>query len=76
MSQMSDAMVLAKEWASAMSALKAPQFIIAEEFAWGINQVQSGRHPRIVLKDVLDRINTRVEERRIRENIAPGKKNG
>jgi hypothetical protein len=58
-----DAMKLAKEWAHEMQAIGGPQFIIAEEFAWGFREVENGRHPKIVLKDVVERINARKKQR-------------
>ena len=73
MKNLKDAMMLAKEWARQVNAIEGvPQHIIAEEFAWGFNQVELGRHPTIVLKDVVERI----EARRICVDITVGKKNG
>jgi hypothetical protein len=59
-----DAMKLAKEWATEMQAIEAPQFMIAEEFAKGFKEVELGRHPRTVLKETVDRIKERVAERK------------
>ena len=48
---------LAREWADKINDIKGiPQHILAKELSWGFRQVESGRHPDIVLKDVLERI--------------------
>jgi hypothetical protein len=54
-----DAQKLAKEWAK-LANYDAPWHIIAEEMSWGFREVESGsRHPDIVLKDVIERIEKR-----------------
>ena len=54
-----DAKKLAREWASKLTSIDAPWSIIAEEIAWGLQEVERGGHPNIVLKSVIERIHAR-----------------
>ena len=54
-----DALKLAKEWTGRITNMNAPCAIIAEETAWGFQEVEKGRHPTAVLNDVIERINKR-----------------
>jgi len=57
---MKDAQKLAKEWA-ALASYDAPWHMIAEEMAWGFKEVEAGRHPDSVLKDIKERIEKRKQ---------------
>lgn len=51
-----DWFAMATEWAKELSKLKAPYQIVSIETAWGFMEVERGRNPDIVLKEVLTRI--------------------
>jgi hypothetical protein len=61
LSNFKDAQKLAKEWAT-LASYDAPWSVIADEMAWGFREVEGGRHPNIVLKDVKERIEKRKTE--------------
>ena len=60
MKDFKDTMMLAQEWADKIASIKGvPQYITAEECAWGFNEVLNGRHPNIVLNNIIERIEAR-----------------
>lgn len=52
---------MAKEWATELGKFKGHEMIAAEEATWGFEQVNKGRNPDIVLKEVLIRIAERID---------------
>jgi hypothetical protein len=53
---------LAHQWAEKLGTIKASQHIVAQETLWGFEQVEGGRDPDSVLKDIIERINLRARQ--------------
>lgn len=51
---------MAKEWADELSKFKGYEYLVAKEAEWGFAEVEKGRNPDIVLKEVLKRIEDRA----------------
>ena len=57
-----DAQKLAKEWARDIQEINAPYHVIAEEVAWGFQEVENGGNPTLVMKELKARIQNRKQE--------------
>lgn len=57
-------LAMASEWATELGKICGPgqEFLVAEVAAWGFQEVEKGRHPDAVLKDMI---------RQIRDNLPP-----
>lgn len=47
---------IASEWAVELGKFKGHELLVAEIAAWGFQEVDHGRHPDAVLKDMLAKI--------------------
>ena len=59
---MTDWLGMAKEWAKEIGTLQVPYHIIAEQTAWGFKEVEAGRNPDVVLKELLAKITEQHEQ--------------
>lgn len=63
---MIDWLGMAREWATEFNKFDLKDKIYAEDvaqiMAWGFEEVQKGRNPDVVLKEVLAKINERIEQ--------------
>ena len=62
---------MALEWATELGKLKGCELLVAEHAAWGFNEVDRGRTPDVVLKEVLAKIEEN-KDRLQHANTAPG----
>ena len=53
---------LAVEWANELSKFRGHELLVSEVTLWGFGEVERGRHPDIVLKEVLAKINERLPQ--------------
>lgn len=55
---------MAMEWARELSKkeFNGHEQIVAEEIARGFTQVEKGRHPDVVLREVLSRVGERIQK--------------
>lgn len=58
----SSLIAMASEWASELCKFKGHELLAAEEAAWGFEEVKKGRHPDVVLKEVLAKITERIPQ--------------
>lgn len=55
-------MTMAAEWATELSKFKGHELLVSEEAVWGFGEVERGRNPDIVLKEVLAKIAERLPQ--------------
>lgn len=55
---------IAMEWAKELSKFKGHDKIVAKETMWGFSQVERGRHPDIVLKEVIAKITEKLPDKK------------
>lgn len=55
-------MAIAKEWADELSKFKGHELLVSEETMWGFSEVTRGRHPDVVLKEVIAKIAERMPQ--------------
>lgn len=53
---------MAQEWASELSKFKGHELLVSEEAAWGVAEVERGRHPDVVLREVIAKITERLPQ--------------
>ena len=54
---------IAREWANELSKFKGQELLVADVVAWGFIQVmERGRHPDVVLQEVLAKIKERLPQ--------------
>lgn len=53
---------MAKEWAKELDKFKGHEMLVSEETVWGFAEVERGRHPDTVLKEVIARITERLPQ--------------
>lgn len=51
---------MALEWARELGRFWGHEHLVAEEATWGFAELERGRHPDAVLKEVLKRIEDRI----------------
>ncbi|HEX3523959.1 MAG TPA: hypothetical protein VHT52_17965 [Stellaceae bacterium] len=56
---------LAKEWANEVGRWNASAEAIRDALMWGFSEVDRGRHPTSVLKDMKDRVNANKTDVRL-----------
>lgn len=55
-------MAMATEWATELSKFKGHELLVSEEASWGFGEVERGRHPDVVLKEVIAKITERLPQ--------------
>lgn len=58
---MRNMMAMAKEWATELGKFSGHEHIVADETMKGFEEVEKGRNPDIVLKEVLAKIAERID---------------
>lgn len=53
---------MAAEWATELGRFKGHELLVADETLWGFSEVDRGRNPDIVLKEMLSKIKEKIEE--------------
>ena len=51
--------IMAQEWADEIAKLNVPYGLIIAEMMWGFQEVERGRHPDRVLREVIARVGNR-----------------
>lgn len=57
-------LTIAHEWATELGKFKGHELIVCEESMWGFEEVERGRHPDTVLKEMLVKIRERIDANR------------
>lgn len=52
---------MAKEWATELGKFQGHELLVADEALWGFSEVNRGRNPDTVLKEMLSKINEKIE---------------
>lgn len=55
-------MAMAVEWATELSKFNGHELLVSEVAAWGFAEVEKGRHPDVVLREVLAKIAERMPQ--------------
>lgn len=55
-------MAIAREWATELSKFKGHELLVSEVAPWGFAEVEKGRHPDVVLREVIAKITERLPQ--------------
>lgn len=55
-------LAMAREWTTELSKFKGHELLVSEETMWGFGEVERGRHPDVVLKEVIAKITERLPQ--------------
>lgn len=53
---------MAIEWANELSKFKGHELLVSDVTMWGFGEVERGRHPDVVLKEVIAKITDRMSQ--------------
>ena len=55
-------LAMATEWATELSKFRGHELLVSEVMLWGFDEVERGRHPDIVLKEVIAKIGEQLPQ--------------
>lgn len=55
-------MAMAKEWSAELLKFKGHELLVSKEAMWGLGEVERGRHPDVVLKEVIAKITDQLPQ--------------
>lgn len=62
MANLNKLMAMATEWANELAKFKGHELLAADVAQWGFAEVERGRHPDVVLKEVIAKITERMPQ--------------
>lgn len=63
---------MALEWATELGKFRGCELLVVEYIMWGFEEVERGRNPDVVLKEVLAKIEENKDRLQQHANSAPG----